>query len=304
MREVPRALYPFRGRFFDAGGPRMHYLDEGPRPERGGEPVVMVHGNPTWSFYYRDLVKALSPRYRCIVPDHVGMGMSDKPGDDAYEYTLARRVDDLEALLEHLGVRRDVTLVVHDWGGMIGMAWAARHPERVARLVVLNTAAFPLPEDKAFPWPLRLTRTPLGALLVRRLNAFSAVAARVCVTRAPLSPAVRRAYTAPYDSYQHRIATLRFVQDIPLAPGDRGWRILEETADRLHLLAHLPALICWGDRDFVFDHAFLREWRRHLPDAQVVRFPDCGHYVLEDARDEIIPLVQRFLGEHPLPARA
>lgn len=299
MRPVPRELYPFEGRFFDVGGARMHYLDEG-----RGEPVVMVHGNPTWSFYYRGLVKALSPRYRCVVPDHVGMGMSDKPGDDRYAYTLERRVDDLTALLDHLGIDRDVTLVVHDWGGMIGMAWAARHPERVARLVILNTAAFPLPEDKPFPWPLWLTRTPVGALLVRRLNAFSAVASRVCVTRAPMPREVRRAYTAPYDSYADRIATLRFVQDIPLEPGDRGWAILQETADRLHLLAHLPALICWGDRDFVFDHAFLREWRRYLPDAQVVRFPDCGHYVLEDAADEIVPLVQRFLGEHPLPARA
>ncbi|HEY8430489.1 MAG TPA: alpha/beta fold hydrolase [Sandaracinaceae bacterium] len=299
MRSVPGELYPFRGRYFDVGGARMHYLDEGT-----GEPVVMLHGNPTWSFYYRELVRALSPRYRCIVPDHVGMGPSDKPGDDRYEYTLERRVDDLGALLEHLGVERDVTLVLHDWGGMIGMAWAARRPERVARLVILNTAAFPLPDDKPFPWPLWLTRTPVGALLVRRFNAFSAIAARVCVTRAPLPREVRRAYTAPYDSYANRIATLRFVQDIPLRPGDRAWPILEATAARLHLFSHLPALICWGDRDFVFDHAFLREWRRHLPGARVVRFPDAGHYVLEDAADEIVPLVERFLAEHPLPARA
>ncbi len=300
MRTIPRELYPFEGRYFEREGVRMHYLDEGP-PE--GEPVVMVHGNPTWSFYYRDLLKALSPRYRCVVPDHVGMGLSDKPGDDRYPYTLERRVEDFGALLEHAGVTREVTLVVHDWGGMIGMAWAARHPDRVARLVILNTAAFPLPSDKPFPWPLWLTRTPVGALLVRRLNAFSEVAARVCVTRKPLSPEVRAAYTAPYDSYGDRIATLRFVQDIPLRPGDRGYTIVEDTAKRLGELGHLPALICWGDRDFVFDHAFLREWRHHLPEAQVVRFPDCGHYVLEDAGDEIIPLVDRFLHAHPLPAR-
>lgn len=299
MREIARELYPFEHHYFEVEGARMHYLDEG-----RGEPVVMVHGNPTWSFYYRNLVTALRPRYRCIVPDHIGMGMSEKPGDDRYAYTLERRVDDLEALLDHLGVGRDVTLVVHDWGGMIGMAWAARHPERVARLVIMNTAAFPMPEDKPFPWPLWLTRTPLGALLVRRLNAFSAVASHVCVTRAPLSKEVRRAYTAPYDSYDDRIATLRFVQDIPLRPGDRGWNVLETTASRLSLLAHLPALICWGDKDFVFDHPFLREWRHYLPDARVVRFPDCGHYVLEDAADEIVPMIERFLADHPLPAKA
>ncbi len=300
MRPVPRELYPFEGRFFEVDrGIRMHYLDEG-----RGEPVVMVHGNPTWSFYYRRLVERLRPRYRCIVPDHVGMGMSDKPDDAAYSYTLRHRVDDLGALLDSLGIERDVTLVVHDWGGMIGMAWAAEHPERIARLVILNTAAFPLPADKHFPWPLWLTRTPVGTVLVRRFNAFSAIASRVCVTRAPMSKEVRRAYTAPYDSYEDRIATLRFVQDIPLRPGDRGWDVLEATASRLHFFAHLPALICWGDRDFVFDHAFLREWRRFLPEAQVVRFPDAGHYVLEDAADEIVELAERFLNDHPLPARA
>ncbi len=299
MRNVPRELYPFEPHYFEVEGARMHYLDEG-----HGDPVVMVHGNPTWSFYYRNLVKALRPRYRCIVPDHVGMGMSEKPADDRYEYTIERRVADFGALLDHLGVDRDVTLVVHDWGGMIGMAWAAAHPERVARLVILNTAAFPLPSDKPFPWPLWLTRTPLGALLVRRFNAFSGVASRVCVTRTPMPKDVRRAYTAPYDSYADRIATLRFVQDIPLREHDRGWDLLEQTASRLNLLAHLPALICWGDRDFVFDHAFLREWRRYLPEARVVRFPDCGHYVLEDAADEIVPMIERFLRDHPLPARA
>jgi cis-3-alkyl-4-acyloxetan-2-one decarboxylase len=300
VRPVPRALYPFDGRYLPLhDGIRMHYLDEG-----RGDPVVMVHGNPTWSFYYRRLVQALSPRHRCIVPDHIGMGMSDKPGDDRYSYTLRRRVDDLGTLLERAGVDRDITLVVHDWGGMIGLAWAARHPERIARLVILNTAAFPLPHDKPFPWPLWLTRTPIGALLVRRFNAFSAVASRVCVTRSPMPEDVRRAYTAPYDSYDDRIATLRFVQDIPLAPGDRGWDVLEETAQKLHVFENTPALICWGDRDFVFDHAFLREWRRHLPNARVVRFPDCGHYVLEDAADEVIPLIARFIDDHPLPARA
>lgn len=298
MKAISRELYPFDGHYFDrGGGVRMHYLDEG-----RGAPVVMVHGNPTWSFYYRRLVLALRDRYRCIVPDHVGMGLSDKPSDDRYVYTLAQRVDDFEALLDHLGVDRDVTLVVHDWGGMIAMAWAARHPDRVARLVILNTAAFPLPADKPFPWPLGLTRTPVGALLVRGFNAFSAVAARVCVTREPLSPEVRRAYTAPYSNWNDRIATLRFVQDIPLRPGDRGWPILEATAEKLPTLAHLPALICWGARDFVFDDTFLREWEKYLPNAEVLRFADAGHYVLEDAADEIIARVERFLDEHPLSA--
>ena len=165
--EPPRRMNPVLqkfladhpGRDLDRDGLRLHYLDEG-----AGEPVVMVHGNPTWSFYYRNLVEALRGSYRVVVPDHIGCGLSDKPDDSRYDYTLASRVDDLERLLDHLGLDRGLTLVVHDWGGMIGMAYAARHPERIARLVVLNTAAFHKPPGKSFPWPLWICRdTPLGA---------------------------------------------------------------------------------------------------------------------------------------------
>lgn len=298
---VPRHLYPFEGRTFDRGGGiRMHYLDEG--GDGAAEPVVMVHGNPTWSFHFRELVLRLRDRHRCVVPDHVGMGLSDKPSDAAYTYTLRSRVDDLERLLEHAGVTRDVTLIAHDWGGMIAMAWAVRHPERVARIVVMNTAAFHLPKDKSFPPALALTRTPLGALLVRGGNAFARTATRVCTTRRTLPREVRRAYVAPYDSWQNRIATLRFVEDIPLRPADPAYRVVSETADRLSTLAHVPMLLCWGLRDFVFSREFLAEWRRRFPRAEVLALEDAGHYVLEDAPDEVGGAIERFLAANPLRA--
>ena len=296
MRPVPRALYPFDDHFANLGGLRMHYLDEGPRDAPA---LLMLHGNPTWSFYYRKLVVALRSGHRCIVPDHIGMGMSDKPGDAEYRYTLERRVDDLSRLMDEVDVDGPLTLVLHDWGGMIGMAWAARFIDRVDRIVVLNTAAFPLPEGRSFHWPLRFTRTPLGGVLVRRFNAFSEVAARVCMTRGSMSDEVRRAYTAPYDTYDDRIATLRFVQDIPLAPGDPGFDVVEHTAAALHEFSARPMVICWGEKDFVFDAAFLDEWIRRFPNAEVERYPDCGHYVLEDAAPQILHRIQRFLEEHP-----
>jgi len=283
------------GRDFDRDGLRLHYLDEGE-----GEPVVMVHGNPTWSFYYRNLVEALSGSYRTIAVDHIGCGLSDKPDDSRYAYTLESRVDDLEALLGHLGLTRGITLVVHDWGGMIGLAYAARHPERIARLVVLNTGAFPLPKAKPFPWPLWICRdTKLGAWLVRGGNAFARIAARVGCQRHPMSKDLRDAYVAPYDSWTNRIATLRFVQDIPLRPGDRAFDLVNETADRLNVLADIPMFIAWGLKDFVFDRHFLDEWTRRFPGAEVHRFEDGGHYILEDAADEIIPQIQEFLARHP-----
>ena len=290
-REQSLPLYPFVGRLLTRNGLRYHYLDEG-----AGDPVVMVHGNPTWSFYYRNLVLALRDTHRCIVPDHIGCGRSDKPDDSRYDYTLRSRADDLEALLDHLGVRENVTLVLHDWGGMIGMTYATPHPERIKRLVLFNTAAFPLPAAKRFPPALTLCRTPLlGALLVRGLNAFCRAAAYVGCKRRPMPPDVRAGYLAPYDSWANRIAVHRFVQDIPLRPGDRAYDLLREVEAGLNRFQNVPTLICWGEQDFVFDRHFLAEWERRLPRAEVHRFADAGHYVLEDCPDEIVPLVREFL---------
>ena len=290
MRKIPDHLYPFESHWLDLDGLRYHYLDEG-----HGEVVVAVHGNPTWSFYYRDLVKALSDDWRVVVPDHMGCGLSDKPSDDEYDYTLSRRIDDFGALMDDLDLA-DINLVVHDWGGMIGLAWAARNLERIKRLVILNSAAFHLPKSKRFPWQLWMVRdTPLGPLMVRGFNAFARGAASLACTRKRLSKEVRDGYCAPYDSWSDRIATLRFVQDVPLRPGERGYDIVSDTAARLDELSDRPVLVCWGDKDFVFDHHFLEEWLRLYPDAEVHRFPDCGHYILEDASEEIIPLIRHFL---------
>ena len=289
-------LYPFSSHVLDRGGLRYHYLDEG-----AGDAVVCVHGNPTWSFHYRELVKALRSDQRVIVPDHIGCGLSDKPGDGRYEYRLASRVDDLEALLDHLELTENVTLVVHDWGGMIGFAAALRRPERIARIVVLNTAAFLMPPGKTLPWQLRLIRDvgPLGALLVRGLNVFARGAVRMATARG-LSPDVRDAYVAPYDSWGNRIATLRFVQDIPLKAGEASYEMVKWVGDNLHRLRDVPMLILWGERDFVFDLHFFNEWARRFPSAETHHYPGAGHYVLEDESEDVIRRIREFLARHPL----
>jgi haloalkane dehalogenase len=291
-----RELYPFSGHWLRLDGNLgLHYLDEGQ-----GDPVVMLHGNPTWSFFYRNLVLGLRDRCRIVVPDHIGCGLSDKPDDAHYAYTLRRRVDDLESLLDHLHLHNDLTLVLHDWGGMIGMALAHRYPERIRRLVILNTAAFRLPPGKRLPWQLRLVRnTPLGALLVRGLNAFSRGAVRSCVVK-PLPSAVRQGYLTPYNSWRNRIAVLRFVQDIPLAPGDLAYGMVAAVEEGLDRFTAVPMLVCWGLCDFVFDGDFLAEWRRRFPAAEVHAFADAGHLVLEDAGGAVLDLVRDFLHRHPL----
>ncbi len=289
------ALYPFVGQFFPRPAGRMSYLDEG-----SGDPVVMVHGNPTWSYYYRNLVLALRGTNRCVAPDHIGCGLSDKP--PATAYSLKSRVDDLEALLDHLGLKENITLVVQDWGGMIGMAYAARHPERIKRIVATNTGAFPLPKSKPFPWSLWLGRnTRFGAWLILKKNAFCRIAVKWCVTRKKLPADVREMYLKPYDTPEHRVAVLKFVQTIPLKASDPGYDIVSDTALSLSKFANVPTLLLWGMRDFVFDRHFLADWQRYFPHAETHTWPDCGHYLLEDAGEEAIPKIREFLAKNPIP---
>lgn len=290
-------LYDFRSHYLDRNGLRYHYLDEGT-----GDPVVMVHGNPSWSFMYRKLVSAFRESYRVVVPDHIGCGLSDKPGDAAYPYRLEARVLDLEALLNRIGVDRNITLVVHDWGGPIGMTYAIRHPERIARLVVFNTTAFLVPPGKRLHWSIRLCRdSRIAALMIRRFNAFALVASWMGCPMRPMSWQVRRAYTGPYDSWGNRIATLRFVQDIPLRSSDASYATLLETQEGLGRLQEIPTLICWGEKDFVFDGDFLDEWIRRFPAAEVLRFAEAGHYVVEEVPEAIIERLRSFLSSHPVP---
>ncbi len=305
--------YPFDPKRFEVRpGIAMSYLDEGPPVVDGhaSEVVVMLHGNPSWSFYWRHLVSELSnpasgKTYRCIVPDHVGMGLSDRP-DDApgasarYDYTLQSRVDDVDALLKHLGITGPVTLAVHDWGGMIGFGWALSHAAQVKRLVILNTAAFPLPTTKPMPWQLSLGRdSRIGGFCIRTFNLFARGAAWMGTERR-LPSDVRRAYIAPYNGWRNAISTLRFMQDIPLREGDPAWPLVVEAGLRLHEFADRPAFIGWGLRDFVFDKHFLDRFVASLPQAQVQAFEDAGHYVLEDKPEVLVPEIRKFLDANPL----
>jgi haloalkane dehalogenase len=293
---VVTAAYPFAPRTFDRAGLKLGYLDEG-----AGDPVVMLHGNPTWSYYFRNLVLALRARHRCIVPDHIGCGLSDKPPILRYDYALKSRIDDVEALLDHVGVREKITLVLHDWGGMIGLGYAARHPERIARIVATNTSCTRLPAGKRFPWLLRVGRnTRLGAWVILKKNAFCRAAAKWCVTRKPLPPDVRAMYLKPYDSPEHRVAVLKFVRTIPLTESDPGFDIVCGVEESLPKFHGVPTLLLWGLKDFVFDRHFLAEWQKHFPHAETHTWPDCGHYLLEDAGEEVVGKVIEFLKRHPV----
>jgi haloalkane dehalogenase len=286
--EIWRKEYPFESHFFDVGdGVRMHYLDEGPDSD---EAVVMLHGNPTWSFYFRNVVRALRGRVRCIVPDHIGMGLSDKPAK--YPYQLARRIGDVQKLIAHLRLKR-VHLIVHDWGGAIGMGVATRAADRTGKIVILNTAAFP---DENIPGRISVCRWPvIGSLLVRGFNGFAGPAVSMAVTK-PLAPEVRAGFLAPYRSWANRVAVHQFVRDIPMEPAHPTLPILQQIAVDLAWLRAKPILIGWGGRDFCFTDHFFERWKQFFPHAETEHYADAGHYVLEDAREQLIPRIAEFLG--------
>jgi haloalkane dehalogenase len=289
-------LYPFTSHYLDINGLKYHYIDEG-----SGEPIVMVHGNPTWSFYFRELTRTLSSQYRTVVPDHIGCGLSDKPDSQNYGYRLQNRVDDLEFLLDHLGLQDKITLVLHDWGGFIGMAYALRHPERIGRFIVMNTAAFLPPRGKPIPLTLKLIRIlkPIATVAVLGFNLF-ARGALFKNSYKGLSKDVKSGLMAPYNCWQNRIATLKFVQDIHPVEKNPSYRTVKQLDENLKLFSTIPMLICWGEHDFVFDLDYFGEWQRRFPDAEAHCFPDAGHYVLEDVSEKMIPLVKDFIERHPL----
>jgi haloalkane dehalogenase len=285
-------LYPFAAhtfaRTYGHGVTNVHFLDEGPRTD---EAVLFLHGNPTWSFAWRGCVAALRGSRRCVAPDMVGCGLSDKPQD--FDYTLSEHVATVERLCEHLGLAR-IHLVLHDWGGAIGMGFARRHPERIASITAMNTAAF---LGGRLPRRIALCRLPVvGEFAMRRFGAFERAAIAMAVARAPrLYGLVARGYMGPYHDHASRIAVARFVQDIPLAPGDRAYAELAATEAALGQFAHLPVQLIWGERDFCFTPRFRAVWQRHFPAARVHAIPDAGHYVFEDAGAEVEGVLTRFL---------
>ena len=264
MEKVSPELYPFAPHWFETSGGRIHYVDEGD-PTR--EPMLMLHGNPTWSFYYRDLIRAFRGSHRVIAPDHLGCGRSDKPQN--WAYTLENHITNVEALVLALDLK-NITLIVHDWGGAIGMGFATRHKARIKQIVVLNTAAFSGPK---MPFLIRLARIPgFGPLALRGFGAFVKGALATCAVHDErLTPEVRAGYLAPYNSWANRIANLRFVEDIPMSPAHPTWPVLKEIDEALPRLSEIPMLIVWGAKDYVFDDWFLAEWQRRFPKARVHR---------------------------------
>jgi haloalkane dehalogenase len=280
---VDRAEYPFEPHRLDVGAGTLSYVDEGE-----GGPVVMVHGTPTWSFLYRRLVKGLRARHRCVVPDHLGFGLSDKPAD--FSYAPADQAGNLTRLIETLALK-DITLVVHDFGGPIGLSYAIEHPENVRRLVLFNTWMWSLREDRRTARAAKLFAGPLGRFLYARGFSVNVLWKHAIKDPGRYSGAVHEQYARAMASPPARHATLMYARALLGATDwyDGLWR-------RRDRLAGIPALLVWGMKDPAFG-AHLPRWREVFPAARVAEFDDTGHAPQETRAPEVLPIIRSFLEE-------
>jgi pimeloyl-ACP methyl ester carboxylesterase len=284
--------FTFTPHFVKHAGHWIHFVDEGPP----SAPVLFcVHGNPTWSFYWRKLIERFRDRYRVIAIDLLGMGLSEKPAD--YAYTLENRVGEVEFLVEELGLD-ELTLCLHDWGGAIGMGFARRHPEQVERLVLSNTAAWP---GGKIPGRIALGRVPgLGTLAIRGLGMFSRMALRQAVhQKRGFSRVEKRGYLAPYGNFADRVAVEAFVKDIPDSPAHPSWAELAATGEALEQFADRPSCLLWGARDWCFTTDYCKGFKERWPAAEVHTFEQAGHYLLEDAPGPALDALDHFLAHSP-----
>jgi haloalkane dehalogenase len=293
-----RSLYPFDSHYWElpTGGRelerrRIHYVDQGRATERQGLTCLFVHGNPTWSFYWRHLIQGLQGTCRCVAVDHLGCGLSDKP--QQADYTLQQHTANLVDLIDGLDLQR-VVLVAHDWGGAIGLGAAIARPARFAGIVLLNTGAFPPPY---IPRRIQACRVPwLGTWAIRGLNAFALAAVTMATERSGgLDPVVKDGLLAPYHDWETRVAIDAFVKDIPWRSSHPTYPVLEAVELGLSQLSKLPIQLIWGMRDWCFTPACLRRFQTHFPTASTLEIPTAGHYVVEDAPDQVLGAIAHFL---------
>ena len=292
MSDAPLAwldtqAYPFAPHYLALpDGARLHYVDEGQGPV-----LLFVHGTPSWSFEFRRQIRGLAGAYRCVAPDHIGFGLSDKP--EHYDYRPQQHARNLERLIEHLGLP-DLTLIVHDFGGAIGLAYALDYPANVRRLVVLNSWLWDASKMPEFVKMRPVLASPLLPWLYRWLNLSPRFLLPASFGARPLAVAVRRQYTAPFGRPAERNGTVGFARALL---HEQSW--FGGLWQRLPILRDTPALLLWGMRDKFLGPAFLHRFAAAFRQPQVVELPTCGHVPQEEEAEAVLHHLQQFLAREP-----
>ena len=285
--------YPFAPNFRHVNGFNMHFVDEGK-----GDPIVLLHGDPTWGYLWRNFIPVLSERARCIVPDHMGMGKSEVPRQP-YPYRLAHHVANLEALLIGLNLRQ-ITLVVHDWGGPVGLGFAIRQPDCIKRLVITNSWASARWPGAPFPRLIEMIRSSSGEKFVLERNGYLERALTGTTHHAErLTDLVMDAYRAPFPTRESRVAMLCWSRDIPVTEADPSYLEMKRIENSLSLFAKTPTLILWGMLDPVLPPSVLRWWQKVYPQATTHEIEDASHFLQEDAPQQIGEYINDFIASNP-----
>ncbi len=272
---INKKEYPFDSHYFKTPVGKMHYVDEGE-----GDPIVMVHGNPAWSFMYRGLIKEFSKTHRCISCDHIGFGLSDKPLD--WSYLPKDHAKNFDMFMESLDLK-NITLVVVDWGGPIGMSYAVNHPKRIKNLVVNNTWFWSVKGNWYYEMFSGVVGGPFGKFMIKKRNMFVRdVMPAAYGDKRKLTPEVMKHYFKPMEKVEERIGCWMFPREVV---GSHQW--LGSQWKKIKKIKKKNVLIAWGMKDIAFKQKEMNTWKAVFPQARVVTYKDAGHFVAEEKSKEL-----------------
>jgi pimeloyl-ACP methyl ester carboxylesterase len=278
---LDRKEYPFNSRFMQLNGQQLHYIDEG-----NGDTILFVHGTPSWSFDYRKPIIELRRRYRSIALDHIGFGLSDKPSE--YDYSTQQHAETLEQFIGRMNLS-DITLVLHDFGGPIGFHFAMKYPEKVKRIVIMNSWLWNFSEEPVFKSFHRIINSPLTPFLYKQLNFSPRFLLPKSFGKNKPSRRILKHYTKPFANASQRNGALAFARSLV---NDQDW--FEDLWEKKHLLQHVPILFIWGMADKFVPPSFLVQFLKGFPGSCFIKLEDCGHFPQEEKPREVTDAMQEF----------
>lgn len=273
---LDRNEYPFESKYFLSAAGRMHYVDIGE-----GDPIVMVHGNPGWSFEFRNIIKEMSKTNRCIAVDHIGFGLSEKPSE--FDCLPASHAKNFEALMDYLNLE-NITMIFNDWGGPIGLSYAIRHPEKFRKFIIMNTYLWSVEDDPYYQKFSRLMGGAIGRFMIKNFNIFgNFFLTKVVGDKKSLPKHIHKHYYKHLATRKDRKGCYTFPREVV-----NSGKWLESLWSQRDRINNIPAVLVWGMKDIAFREKELNKWIENWNNPKVIKLDGIGHYPHEEAPDEVI----------------